>query len=712
MKVLLGILLVLFSTIPTCFSQIISDDTVHLITLPHEGILLDKGWKFHGGDNSVWADPEFNDENWQSINPSLDIHHIPQIHNVPIFWLRLHLLVDSSLIDQPIGMTVSQVGASEIYLDGTLIYKFGVASKDIKNERTNYLLNCPYSIKLGQKKMQTISIRYSFSPNTFLIKYGYINYCLRIELNKVDQTFLRNQKQTRSLFIRELSLLTLRLMFSFLCLALYFSYPVQKAYLYFGTRSLMLGLGGMLGGLIALELTNTSLVFSVLLTSFILTGLSTLFALKGMYMLFNQRKNWLSYVVHIYSLVALISFFLFYDQAENIYGVYFLLYSLEFARVCLKAIRLKRAGAVILFINILSFFFFLGCTIIAVNYNALNAAFLFIFIGVAIDPLAWSLFIAGEFARTGLGLQARVREVEQLSKKAIEQEQEKQQLLAGQNETLEKKVYDRTSQLNASLIDLRSTQAQLIQSEKMASLGELTAGIAHEIQNPLNFVNNFSDLNKELIDEASKANEDGNSMEVKDLLLTLKNNEEKINHHGRRADSIVKGMLQHSRTSTGQKESTDLNRLIDEYFRLSYQGLRTKDNTFSSKMETNLDPTIMRISVIPQDIGRVLLNLYNNAFYAVSEKKKRQFEGYDPNVTVSTLKTSDGVEIRIRDNGDGIHKNIIDKIFQPFFTTKPTGQGTGLGLSLSYDIIKAHGGEIKVNTDEGKFTEFTITLYS
>ncbi len=258
--------------------------------------------------------------------------------------------------------------------------------------------------------------------------------------------------------------------------------------------------------------------------------------------------------------------------------------------------------------------------------------------------------------------------------------------------------------------ELKSTQAQLIQSEKMASLGELTAGIAHEIQNPLNFVNNFSEVNAELIDEAELAIETGRINEAKELLTNLRNNESKINQHGKRADGIVKSMLLHSRETKGQKEPTDINALANEYLRLSYQGLRAKDNAFNAALHTNLDPKIGTINIIPQDIGRVLLNLYNNAFYAVSEKLKHQPHDYEPTVSVSTTRIDGKVEIRVRDNGDGIPQKVFDKIFQPFFTTKPAGTGTGLGLSLSYDIVKAHGGEIKVETKEGEFTEFIIQM--
>jgi len=277
------------------------------------------------------------------------------------------------------------------------------------------------------------------------------------------------------------------------------------------------------------------------------------------------------------------------------------------------------------------------------------------------------------------------------------------------------------SKVEKTLEELKITQAQLIQSEKMASLGEMTAGIAHEIQNPLNFINNFSEVNTELIKEMKNEIDKGNFNEARSITDNIIQNEEKIIHHGKRADSIVKGMLQHSRTSTGQKEPTDINALADEYLRLSYHGLRAKDGSFNATMKTDFDPSIGKINIVPQYMGRVLLNMFNNAFYAVLEKKKstpQPPEGgvsYEPCVTVITKAVKNpsgglGVLISIQDNGNGIPQKIIDKIFQPFFTTKPTGQGTGLGLSLSYDIIKAHGGEIKVETKEGERSEFIIHL--
>jgi signal transduction histidine kinase len=319
--------------------------------------------------------------------------------------------------------------------------------------------------------------------------------------------------------------------------------------------------------------------------------------------------------------------------------------------------------------------------------------------------ISWTLF--KRFANQEKKLAQEKFEKEQLAK---EQEIQKRELIAQQKVELEKQVMERTSELKQSLQELKGTQAQLIQSEKMASLGELTAGIAHEIQNPLNFVNNFSEVNKEMIDEATEEIGKGNYEEVKNILSDIKDNSEKINHHGKRADAIVKGMLQHSRQSSGQKEATDINALADEYLRLSYHGLRAKDKNFNAEIKTNFDGSIGKINIIPQDIGRVLLNLFNNAFYAVNEQKNQNSISYNPTVSVKTEKCDDKIYITVSDNGKGIPLKIIDKIFQPFFTTKPTGEGTGLGLSLSYDIVKAHGGEIKVESKEGEGTEFIIQL--
>lgn len=324
------------------------------------------------------------------------------------------------------------------------------------------------------------------------------------------------------------------------------------------------------------------------------------------------------------------------------------------------------------------------------------------------------------------------------------QEQEKRKWVTIKNEELEKVVSERTAELRhqkdeieKTLIELKATQTQLIHSEKLASLGELTAGIAHEIQNPLNFVNNFSELNTELIQEMKEELATGNLQQAIEVANDIKENEEKIIYHGKRADAIVKGMLQHSRASTGVKEPTDINDLCDEYLRLAYHGLRARDKSFNAGMKTDFDPTLEKIKVVPQDIGRVILNLLTNAFYAVKEKdiaekslkeKEVRYDDqaasgltgkkYEPLVSITTRSLQDSVQVQVSDNGNGIPQNALDKIFQPFFTTKPTGEGTGLGLSMSYDIIiKGHGGNLEVTTsaDDQNLnmqsgTTFTITL--
>ena len=323
--------------------------------------------------------------------------------------------------------------------------------------------------------------------------------------------------------------------------------------------------------------------------------------------------------------------------------------------------------------------------------------------------------------------QSKAAEKERLKR---QKEDEMNRAIAIRKVELEGLVAERTAEitkqkeeLEKALDELKATQGQLIQSEKMASLGELTAGIAHEIQNPLNFVNNFSEVSSELLDEMKEELEKQNTGEVTALVNDIKQNLEKIIHHGKRADGIVKAMLQHSRSSTGIKEPTDINVLADEYLRLAYHGLRAKDKSFNATLKTDFDETLGKIDVVPQEMGRVILNLLTNAFYAVSEKKKhleknvpadgsqKEPESYNPTVLISTKKLNGKVEIKVTDNGNGISQEAVDKIFQPFFTTKPSGKGTGLGLSMSYEIVtKAHGGQLKVENNEGEGVTFTVIL--
>jgi signal transduction histidine kinase len=279
------------------------------------------------------------------------------------------------------------------------------------------------------------------------------------------------------------------------------------------------------------------------------------------------------------------------------------------------------------------------------------------------------------------------------------------------NEKAKRLLQLQKEQIQTTLGELKTTQNQLVQSAKMASLGELTAGIAHEIQNPLNFVNNFSDVNREMIGELKGELKSGNVEEALAIADDIEQNEVKINHHGRRADFIVKGMLEHSRTSKGERQVTNLNVLADEFLKLSYHGLRAKDKNFNAELVTNFDNNLPKANVVQQDIGRVLINLFGNAFYAVNQKAKTAGTDFKPTVEVSTERQNGSILVKVKDNGNGIPDAIKDKIMQPFFTTKPTGEGTGLGLSLSYDIVvKGHNGSISVDTKEGEFTEFAVRL--
>ena len=306
-----------------------------------------------------------------------------------------------------------------------------------------------------------------------------------------------------------------------------------------------------------------------------------------------------------------------------------------------------------------------------------------------------------------LGRWASTRKQEDALRISLERRVELEALV--QERTTE--IQQQKSELEEALRELKTTQTQLIQSEKMASLGELTAGIAHEIQNPLNFVNNFSEVSAELIEEMVEELEKGDKEEALAIATDIKENLEKIRHHGKRADGIVKGMLQHSRASSTTKEPTDINKLADEYLRLAYHGLRAKDKSFNAELVTHFAEGLPQANMVPQDVGRVLLNLFNNAFYATQKRKITEGDNFKPTVEVTTTQKGKMLEVTVKDNGTGIPDDIKEKIMQPFFTTKPTGEGTGLGLSLSYDIVvKGHNGKIDVKSKEGEYTEFKISL--
>ena len=683
----------------------------HLTKIPEEGLVLNKGWVYQPGDDKNRASVIFDDATWSPMDPTAELHHLPDVRKSEIGWFRLRIHVDSSLYNQTFAFVVSGLGASEIYFNGKLLYNFGRVSTNYNDEETRYFTNKLLSLRLDSQAIQLMAIRHSFNHENLYLKFTFERPIQKIVLKRIDQGFADHVKDNNfDATLRSIQV-SFYLPLGFLLLFLFWSFRPRKEYLYSGVFCFSM-FAAILMHIFALSESNTVTSSNVLLyTTQVLYIIGALSFLISTYILFQRKKSPFFYFILAYGLVSLALYFFNYDLSGLFNAVFFPLINLELLRISFLAFRKRRKGAGILFITSLLLNLSLVLYVIfTINSQVVASAYLQS-ISFIIPGIGLSLFYAGEFARTAADLHQRAIEVEQLSHEKLAQEKEKQQILSAQNETLEKKVSERTAELSKSLNELKETQAMLFQREKMASLGELTAGIAHEIQNPLNFVNNFSEINAELIGELQQEIDNGDFASVKSISVNIKDNFEKITQHGKRADGIVKSMLLHSRHA-GSKEHADLNALLDEYFRLAYHGLRAKDKSFNAEMKTDFDPTIGKIKITPPDIGRVMLNLITNSFYALREKTRIVGDGYLPAVTVSTRKSSGKIEIIVKDNGTGIPGKVVGKIFQPFFTTKPTGQGTGLGLSLSYDIIQAHGGNIEVKSKEGEGTEFIISVPS
>jgi len=548
-----------------------------------------------------------------------------------------------------------------------------------------------------------LAVRFGLQPGiSYTTLFGIENRGLKITLNTTDgavhyyrKTNILNEKK----LVFESGVFFL---LAILYLAFYLFYRAKKVNLYFSIYAFGMGIFCMID-LFCHVSGNVEWWFPLRNFMDIESVFGNMMLLTAVYGLFQVKRGWFYYLILILGIIEILAGFFIYNAWEVPALIFSNLISFDITRIGFKSILQNKKGAWIIAAGGIGFFIFWAVfTFQRLGYLPLYAVDFFL-LAVFSIPIAVSIYLGYDFALMNRSLQQKLAEVNALS-------EEKQQILSSQNETLERQVAQRTQELKRSLEELKATQAQLIQSEKMASLGELTAGIAHEIQNPLNFVNNFSDVNRELADELEQEIDEGKYLDAKATARNIKDNEEKINHHGKRADAIVKGMLQHSRTSSGQNESTDINVLVDEYLRLAYHGFRAKEKSFNAEIKTEFDNSVGRIIIIPQEISRVILNLINNAFYAVNEKQKQNLDDYEPLVTVSTVKQNGKVEIKVKDNGNGISQKIVDKIFQPFFTTKPTGQGTGLGLSLAYDIVKAQGGEIKVESKEGEGAEFILQL--
>jgi two-component system NtrC family sensor kinase len=674
-------------------------EIIHVKHIPAEGILLDSGWKFKVGDDPNFADPDVNDYDWQSLNPTLDIHtSLPEIPEGEICWLRIHLSFDSMVTQ--LAMVMEQSVASEIYLNGQLIHRFGVLTSDPSKIKAINPNGRPLSFPFKGDK-QLLAIRCAKQPGiSYHTHWNSGNPGVRISLNTVEGANDHFMSSRKAVDEHDYFRVGTFFILGVLYFAFYVFYPIQRANLFFSVYAILQAM--VWGTFIYFKQLGTVETYSLIKNFLLVVQVaSELIMLSAVYEMLKQKKDWIFYGLVLLGLVTFPFGFIVYEWGWRVYGLLFTsVFSIAVTWIVFRSFKDDKLASVTVAIG--------GICFIIIWFSFLfrllpeHGLYLFTIAHLGV-PLGVSLYLGYDFARTNRSLQQKLVEVGKLS-------DEKQQILTTQNETLEKQVTERTAALKTSMDELKATQTQLIQSEKMASLGELTAGIAHEIQNPLNFVNNFSEVNKELIAEMDAAIRNGNFEEVKDIAKNIGDNQEKINHHGKRADAIVKNMLQHSRKSTGQKELTDINAFCQEYLRLAYHGIRAKDKSFDAKFEIHADSSVGKIYVVPEDMGRVILNLINNAFYAVNERSKKSNNDYEPTVTMTTQRTGEKIFISLKDNGSGIPEIIKGKIFQPFFTTKPAGQGTGLGLSLSYDIVKSHGGEIMVETVEGTGSEFIVSL--
>ncbi len=687
-------------------------------SIPAKGIIIDRGWKYQLADNFAWAKNDFDDSKWDTVAIDKPFKDFSMLGERKIAWFRKKIKVDSSMVNQPYILSVFIKGAAEIYLDGKLLHKIGKVSNNPAKEVTeNIVEKHPYSISFDKSGEHLLAIRYSAAQYQSFFDNLEI-YPLSIKLRKLNGF---NEDVIKDIYNQQLVsgiIIGIFLMMAFIHFFFYKFFDNQRYNLLFCISMLLFGVHILLTHEISNidDLSVYLYLRQILKLTFPLLHVILLIAV---YEYLQQPKKTLFWLAIGFFVV--INFLIIFDVLKG--GVYnFTIYSLliiNYIFLIRQSIKqkkqegnaLKKAGLLFLIILAVAFALFVIFAIVftaILKQNELNE-YLLIFVSIflilfMVGPqfcvsAATSFTLAKQYVKTSNSLKEKLIEVEMLSN-------EKQQILATQNLLLENQVKERTLDLEKSLNDLKSTQQQLIQSEKLASLGELTAGIAHEIQNPLNFVNNFSELSSELIDEMNEEIEKQETEEVKAIASDLKMNLQKINHHGKRASSIVKGMLEHSRASTGVKELTDINALADEYLRLAYHGLRAKNNAFNSDFKTDFDENLPKIAVNPQDFSRVLLNLFNNAFYAVNVARIS-----NSCVIIKTETIDNQIIIKIKDNGIGMNEATKAKIFQPFFTTKPTGQGTGLGLSLAYDIVtKGHGGTLECQTKEGEGTTFIIKL--
>lgn len=697
-----------------------------VIRVSSDGRIAFKGkWLFRAGDSTGWERPSYNDRHWKAIAPSVDMDENPRLWQARQGWFRQKFSF-RQLPTEGMVLTFRQFGRSEVFLDG----RRQALLKPVRYDSGGSQRIVAFlPIQINDTNQHTLAVRYTFRQDP-LIGAVVDKAPFQVDIDPANRAgiHLLDEQQTGAglsglmvgvfgllsllhfLFYRANPTQTVHRVLSATMLAFALSFLTDLADHYIGTLTL-----DSLRG--ALSVLSINAAFALLLLS--------------VYTYLGRRPGKFFWGLVVVQMVAAFYTVVVASPPDKLFWIPFAGILIEYIRVSWLAKRHNPDADARLPWNSLKVTLYAVLAMIPVSIlmgimvskYRMSAAEDWVMIPLVIlvllalfsIPLGLSLSLVRDYARTYRTLQNKLQEVEQLSAQAMIQEQEKQQLLARQNEVLEHQVTDRTAELTRSLRDLQTTQQQLIQKEKMASLGELTAGIAHEIQNPLNFVNNFSEVSDELVDElrAEQQNPVRDAELETELLDDLKQNLQKITQHGKRASAIVKGMLEHSRSSLGERQSIDINALANEYLQIAYQGLRAKDKAFTVELTTDFGDDLPLLEVIPQEIGRVLLNLYNNAFYAVRHKQKTTSPAYQPKVTLQTRQANGHTQIRVSDNGTGMPEAVKEKIFQPFFTTKPTGEGTGLGLSLSYDIItRGHGGSLLVESQEGEGSTFIIELPS
>jgi len=699
-------ILLLYSILPVSHAQ---DKVVTLSTTMfsrHQQLMLADldGWIFKLGDGPDRAKPGIDVSDWKPFKPVELTPALADATGRVEGWFRSKIKLDDSFAGIPLGINRQLWAATDIYLDGKFIHSFGDTGNPY--QAFNPILKYPVPVDLEVGKEYLLAVHVVDYESTLTQREIRLTpHNLKPFLNLTGPEYItwvtRDHKLTH-IFV------TLCLGVSFLLFFLYwflvYLNPDQALFriIAWYTTVVLIGTAIIFGNSFFEISYGLEKIRFVLFITF--QGIMTFFGLFILEWILTEKISKLSWTFLVLVLLMNIPAHIF--SISQPFAIAFVLMLLHFGRK-LYAHRNEIKGAkwtIVAAVVIPTIAIIIQIVLHKYSLDLYNEYDkLILSLHILSPPLFYLAYISVRFKET-------LSAVRNESQKLLEVTEEKREILANQNVVLETQVEERTKELKSSLENLKSTQSQLIQSEKMASLGELTAGIAHEIQNPLNFVNNFSEVSNELLDEMTEELNKGELEEAKLIANDVKQNLEKINHHGKRADAIVKGMLQHSRSSSGTREPTDINALADEYLRLAYHGLRAKDKSFNAKFETHFDESTEYVEIIPQDIGRVILNLITNAFYAVNEKAKLQAAGYKPQVMVSTKKIEGKIEIRVKDNGIGIPQKVLDKIFQPFFTTKPTGQGTGLGLSLSYDIVKAHGGELTVETKEDEGSEFSILL--